>query len=188
MSALKPKSQMPSGFTLVEILLVVSIMAIMSAASIPGFRGYIIAQNTKQSMEQVKSDLRSIQIKAMAGSLSDDSSVSYWDVTFRENRNNYDYLTSNASFGGGVSRGVSENLVGDVVVKQNRSIFFHIPTGDAYTIARLATGEVITPCAADGANCTVLVGGPSATGNNCARILVNSAGALFEQEQVSCTP
>jgi len=151
----------------------------MSAASIPGFRGYIRSQNVKQSLEQVKSDLRSVQTKAMAGTLSDEANVSYWGVSFVPGRSTYSNFTVNSSFTGIANQGTSENLVGDAIVRQSRTIYFSIPVGDAYTFGG-------TPCDATGTNCSVLIGPVGSNGNDCAQIRVNSAGGMFKEEGVAC--
>jgi prepilin-type N-terminal cleavage/methylation domain-containing protein len=177
------KSQNSSGFTLIELLIVISIISIMSAASIPGFRGFIRGQNVKQSMEQVKSDLRSVQTKAMVGTLSDETDVSYWGITFVAGQSNYKNYTFNSLFSSGVLQGISENLVGDAVIRQNRTIYFQIPSGDAYYFSGTSHPKC-NDASGTAATCTVIVG--PVTGSNCSRIRINSAGALFKEEGVVC--
>jgi len=168
------------GFTLAELLLVVSIIAIMSAASIPGFRGYIRNQNLKQSVEQVKSDLRSVQTKAMAGSGADSNpDLSYWGITFFAGLPTYNSFTATSSFST-AQQGVSESLIGDIVLRNNSTIFFSVPSGDAFTLGGV-------PCDSTGSNCIVLIGPVDATGNNCYSIRINTAGAIFKYENVSCS-
>ncbi len=163
------------GFTLAELLIVVSIISIMSAASIPGFRGYIRSQNVKQSLEQVKSDLRSVQTKAMAGTEED---IAYWGITFTTGQSSYSNFTANSSWTP-TTQGQSENLVGDAVVRSNRTIYFRVSDGDAFYSAD-------NECNATGSNCVIIVGSAGATGNSCARIRVNTAGAIFKDEGVAC--
>ena len=50
------------GFTLVELLIAVSIITILSAFLIPGFTNYIDSQNIVQAQEVFKSDLRTINL------------------------------------------------------------------------------------------------------------------------------
>ena len=86
------------GFTLLELLISISIIAIISAGVIPTFSGYIKNQNLKQAQEQLKSDLRSVQNRALTGSLSDqflDSNrTAYWGIMFTNNSGSYTYFVS----------------------------------------------------------------------------------------------
>ncbi|MBW6441751.1 type II secretion system GspH family protein [Patescibacteria group bacterium] len=74
------------GFTLVELLVTMSIIAIITGGIVPSFTGYIKNQNLKQAQEQFKSDLRTIQNRALTGAFSDrqlsGSYVSYWGALF----------------------------------------------------------------------------------------------------------
>lgn len=87
-----------SGFTLIELLLVVTIISIITVGIIPGFSNYIKNQNLKQSQEQIKSDLRSTQNKALTGSLSDQLvggvAMNFWGMKFTNESSSYDYFIS----------------------------------------------------------------------------------------------
>jgi len=86
-----------NGFTLVEIIVVVSIIAIISGGIVPSFFRYIDNQNLKQAKEQLKSDLRTIQNRALTGALSDyvfyvggkKEPVRYWAVYFQNDNGTY---------------------------------------------------------------------------------------------------
>ena len=62
------KAALYYGFTMIELLIVVAIMSILTGAILPGFNSYVTNQNLRQAQEQIKNDLRSTQIKALAGS------------------------------------------------------------------------------------------------------------------------
>jgi prepilin-type N-terminal cleavage/methylation domain-containing protein len=170
-----------AGFTLIELLIVVSIISIVSAAAIPGFSGYIRTQNLKQSMEQLKSDLRTAQVRALAGSLSDDDQVGYWSVDFTFDQGSYTYSTYPLSGDTSVVRGESEPLLSDIVIRDTSepTIMFRIPNGDAYNASR-------QPCNVDGSNCRVVLGPLDVTGDRCAAVMVNTAGGIFKEEGVAC--
>lgn len=76
------------GFTIIELLISMSIIAIIAGGIIPTFSSYIRNQNLKQAQEQLKSDLRTVQNRALTGSLSnqtvssDDDYIQYWGVRF----------------------------------------------------------------------------------------------------------
>ncbi|MBU1132815.1 type II secretion system GspH family protein [Patescibacteria group bacterium] len=81
------------AFTLIELMISVTIIAIVSAGIIPAFSKYIRNQNLRQAQEQLKSDLRSIQNKALTGALSDQlvgtANMKYWGVKFINNSTDY---------------------------------------------------------------------------------------------------
>ena len=103
----KPITQNMRGFTLIELLIVVTIMVLVTGAVIPSFAGYIRNQNLKQAQEQVKSDLRTAQNKALTGALSDQTvnsnPVAYWGVRFHPQTatdyNAYDLYVSDTNTG-----------------------------------------------------------------------------------------
>lgn len=86
------------GFTLLELLISVSIIGILAAGIIPSFNSYIKNQNIRQAQEQIKSDLRSIQNRALTGSSSTKliggSTVKYWVARFTNTSGDYQYYTS----------------------------------------------------------------------------------------------
>lgn len=69
------------GFTLIELLVVISIIAIITGAIVPNFNTYIKNQNLRQSGDQIKTDLRSIQNRALTG-VGYDIYKGYWGVKF----------------------------------------------------------------------------------------------------------
>jgi len=76
------------GFTLVELLVVISIIALLTGAVIPSFSNYIKNQNLRQAQEQFKSDLRTTQNKALTGT-GTDTTVKYWGIHLLDGNNNY---------------------------------------------------------------------------------------------------
>jgi prepilin-type N-terminal cleavage/methylation domain-containing protein len=75
------------GFTIIELLVSMSIIAIIAGGIIPTFSSYIRNQNLKQAQEQLKSDLRTVQNRALTGAMSneimaDGNIAQFWGVTF----------------------------------------------------------------------------------------------------------
>ncbi len=64
------------GFTLIELLLVIAIIATVSGLAIPTFSRYTKDQSLKQAQEVLKSELRSVQNKALVGTGSDSMDAS----------------------------------------------------------------------------------------------------------------
>ncbi len=56
-----------SGFTLVEVLIAVSILGAVSAITVPNFNGFINDQNLRQAQEAVKNGVRDAQNRAISG-------------------------------------------------------------------------------------------------------------------------
>ncbi len=168
-----------SGFTLIELLITVTIVAILSVSALPNFRTYIHSQNIKQSASQVESDLRTAQINAMSGTLSDE--VSYWGIRFTGNSPEYTFLTSDASFENTVERGEPESLLADVVVRNSSTIWFQRYSGDAY----VTTSSGTESCSGDLENCVLYISAPG--DDTCSKILINSVGAILKEYAVGCT-
>jgi prepilin-type N-terminal cleavage/methylation domain-containing protein len=94
-----PRKTIPfAGFTLLELMIVVTIIGIISAGLIPAFSGYIKSQNLKQAQEQLKSDMRTIQNKALTGASSDlkfgNTYIKYWGIKFINSQSTYDFFVS----------------------------------------------------------------------------------------------
>jgi len=85
------------AFTLIELLIVISIIAILTGSMLPAFAKYIQGQNIKQAREQVKSDLRTLQNNALTDSVPEGVILTYpmyWGVLFEKGSNSYYYFTS----------------------------------------------------------------------------------------------
>lgn len=172
-------SALNSGFTLIELIVAVAIITSLAALAVPGLGSYLTGQNLTQSLEQVKSDLRTAQNNALTGTLASED-VGYWGVDFELGNSLYEYVTYDESGVFDRLHGGNEGLVGDVEVKNSIVIVFEEFTGEAFN----ATG--MTRCAQDGLNCIVVVGEPGASGNECAQILVNTSGAMFKEKGALC--
>lgn len=90
-----------AGFTLIELLISITIITIITAGIIPAFSNYIRNQNLKQAQEQLKSDLRTVQNKALTGALSDQTVggnlMKYWVIKFVNNTNTYYYFIASSN-------------------------------------------------------------------------------------------
>ncbi|MBT6401316.1 prepilin-type N-terminal cleavage/methylation domain-containing protein [candidate division WWE3 bacterium] len=160
-----------NGFTLVELLLVVSLIAVLSSFLIPGFSNYINNQNIRQGQELLKSDLRTAQNKALTGVGSSSSTVNYWGLKIPSaDAQSYIYFQSNTNDGsacdGAVTDETSGSLPGDVVVKDANGtcVFFSLRNGDATIINLTGGGD------------TLSVGYPGE--NACYGVQINSVGMI----------
>jgi prepilin-type N-terminal cleavage/methylation domain-containing protein len=127
-----------SGFTIVELLIAVSIIAIITGAMVPTFTGYINKQNVTQAAELIKSDLRSVQNKALTGSLSDQmvgspsAQVEYWGVAFTSSSNYTFFVGSNSAACQNNSAQGSGFLSNGAIVTTTCNICFSIKDGGIY--------------------------------------------------------
>lgn len=177
------------GFTLVELLIVISILVIVTGAAIPSFAGYIKNQGIKQAQEQLKSDLRNIQNKALTGALSDQtigtSPVAYWGVRFSPGSGSgatrYEYFiaATNTSCPSGALpssqlQGYSD-LASGIIVRASAytCVYFSIANGS------ISSSPSVTQ---------LIVGysGSTASGD-CRRVHFNSNGLIYSGTSLLCT-
>jgi len=137
---LTAETRTQSGFTLVELLLVVSIIAILSGFLIPGFSNYIDSQNVLQANEVLKSDLRSAQNRALTGVDASSGTTNYWGIKISMQNAPYYYTFKSAANSAAECNSVnlasaikSETLPGGVVVRDGSGacVFFSMKNGDA---------------------------------------------------------
>jgi prepilin-type N-terminal cleavage/methylation domain-containing protein len=86
--AVKSAQSTRRGFTLVEVFVVVGVLSIMTVAITPSFTSYLRAQKMKQLQENIKSELRSLQNKALTG-VGNAAGVRYWGIRFSSNTHGY---------------------------------------------------------------------------------------------------
>jgi prepilin-type N-terminal cleavage/methylation domain-containing protein len=139
--SLPRKTTSSAGFTLLELMIVVTIIGIISAGLIPNFSTYIRNQNLKQAQEQLKSDMRTVQNKALTGALTDQKlggvSIKYWGIKFVGGLSTYDYFVSTATvcpvppYSSGVYQGrgsFGSNL--KIQSSSTQCVFFSVSNGD----------------------------------------------------------
>ena len=149
------------GFTLVELLISVSIILILSGILIPSFSGYLNNQNVLQGAEQLKSDLRTVQNKALTR-VGADTEAKYWGLKIAsDSANKYYFFNSTnnaqADCDSGSTSTASVKLPGDVIIRN--------PAGT-------------------GSN-RISLGYPN-SGSNCRAVEVNSVGMMKLVNNVTC--
>jgi len=167
-----------NGFTLVEIIVVVSIIAIISGGIVPSFFRYIDNQNLKQAKEQLKSDLRTIQNRALTGALSDyvfdiggaKEPAKYWAVYFQNDNGTYSVsITSRNSVcpPSPSSNQATYNLPNDIKYYgvSRLCLYFSIKNGDISKTPSSAADYIEIK--------------PSASSGSSEKVYFNSAGLIF---------
>lgn len=173
------------GFTLIELLVVMSIIAILGGGIIPSFSRYLKDQNLKQAQEQLKSDLRTVQNRALTGALSDatvgtpEAPVLYWGISFQPPFDNsgtstYRSFVSNSASSCPPSSKIDQ---GTYTLKNNIKcfgpsvcLFFSIKNGDLIRVGGFDNYIDLKYSASDFC-------GPG--GKNCQRVNFNSSGLIY---------
>lgn len=167
-----------SGFTFIELIIAVSIITIIAAAAIPGFNTYIKTQNLRQTAENIKSDIRTAQIRALAGAYSDNPQAKYWALLATDESSNYALYTCPDLTGVNCTqRGDTKTTVGNVLFRNEGEVFFKIGGGEAYS------GDGTSPCTASFNKCSFKVGPGD---GSCTYVKVNRSGGLVIRENITC--
>ena len=150
-----PFRQTENGFTLIELLISISIIVIVTGALVPSFSNYIRTQNLRQAQEQLRSDLRSIQNKALTGTLSSETfsgnPIKYWGVRFAKNSGTYDFFVASAlscpTTLPGLQNQGSGKFNSGIVIKNNISgyecLFFNISDGGISNTAGITSSTIL---------------------------------------------
>ena len=120
------------GFTLIELMVVVGIILIITGAAIPSLTSYMRNQAVRQAQQQIISDMRSTQVKALAGTLSDlkvdGSLIRYWGINFTEDSGVYTIFVNSVEACGGNIRSTE-----------------YLPEGSSDTLALKTVGGNVLP-------------------------------------------
>lgn len=134
------------SFTLFELIIVITMVVILSAAILPSFSNYINDQNVRQAGEQVRSDIRSAQNKALTGGASDElingvTKPLYWVIRFVDDTSTYHFYTaatqdmcSSPTSSNSIDQGPSTSLPGNSVIALSSSptcVFINFANGGA---------------------------------------------------------
>ena len=83
------KNKLFFGFTLIELLITTSIMALLVAVAVPSFQTFTRNQALRRGVEQVKTDLRTVQNRAVSGidrkKPGGDEYYYWWGIDFKYN-------------------------------------------------------------------------------------------------------
>ncbi|MEA2020829.1 MAG: prepilin-type N-terminal cleavage/methylation domain-containing protein [Patescibacteria group bacterium] len=125
------------GFTLIELLVVVALIGILTAITLPYFGDFARSQTLNQGVEQIKSDLRTVQNRAQNGIDKKDGSTEYfwWGVDFDSGSGSYRLVQSsndenNPSDDIEVRR--EKSLPEDVEVQNDVTIWYKMVTVEVY--------------------------------------------------------
>ncbi len=81
------------GFTFIELLIVLTIMALVFMTLLPFYRRYVAQTQLKNITVEMRSVLRSAHNKALNGVASTDGTMVHWVIHIHNNSFNYEYET-----------------------------------------------------------------------------------------------
>lgn len=185
----------PKGFTLIELMVVVSIIALVSGLTIPVFSNFAQNQNLRQAQQALESDIITAQNRALSGSnqvISPGVNNQYWVVNVPHNSTDYFvYTTSNPdtsvctnSPANGGDSGRISNLTRYTLPNAtmtsndnltNFCIHFDYASGNAYMNPQCATTD---------ASCSEI---GVTDGTNCLPVIVNYSGLVETPINGACT-
>jgi prepilin-type N-terminal cleavage/methylation domain-containing protein len=82
-----------SGYTIIELIVVIAIMSVLLTLAIPAFQQFNAPQEFKTASQQIKSDLRVLQNKSVSGVTVIRSGAStrvFWSVRIMNNSSSYE--------------------------------------------------------------------------------------------------
>ena len=181
------KGMKHTAFTLVEMLVSVSIILIVSAITIPSFSAYLGTQYVKQAQELLKSDLRNIQNKALTGSGSDLSvagaPATKWFVKLDPSSSTYTfYLSSDTSTASSCPDQAKSTSKGTSILNNKMVFVDSVSRCVIFEFANvgLKTNALADPYQTDYAASFLEVGDPSNTANN-RKVYLNIGGLIYSK-------
>jgi len=166
-----------AGFTMVELLVVVSIIAIMTGALIPSFSAYTRNQALRQAQEQIINDLFAVQNNAISGKKGNSTTapVTHWGLKLTANNSQYVHFTKTSSQTVNqacTSPNIERTLsLGEGLVSPNtKCVLFSLGNGDATLVD--SSQDVFV----------------KRVGGACFKITVNSAGLIKRVSGIATCP
>ena len=159
------------GFTLIELLIVIAIIGILAAISIPSFSTFTTNQRLSQAAKQVKNDLRSAQNRAING-VKDSAGNKVWGISF-DGSNSYAIFTC-----GGFDLSAVPCCVGETAYK-TKTLASGFTISNGLFVFDQISGDV---CDSSGA---IVVGIPSSVTielDGSPRTITVSAGGKIEEQ------
>jgi prepilin-type N-terminal cleavage/methylation domain-containing protein len=189
-----PSKNLLKAFTLIELLMVVSILTIVAGITIPSFTGYMKNQTLKNAQDQFKSDLRSVQNLALTGSKYDTSvtynsitsPAKYWVLKWNNAGSTYtSYLIYDFIAKGSSYTAICASLSGSSVTQTS----YNLPSGVTFLKSKLLASESV--CTNECIFFNMFDGGTqftSTTGSNCNTNNLNEVKIILQNESLSTAP
>ncbi len=135
------------ALTLIEILISITIFAIITAVTIPGFTNYNQRRQLDRAEEQVRTELRAMQNQAVSG-----AEGKRWAIVFDAASDSYRIGT----YDGGLVSAKTKEMPGDVDLTSSDTVVFERLTGvsvnGGHTISMSMAGDTRTVRVYQGGN------------------------------------
>ena len=159
-----------SGFTLIELLIAITIVALLTAVTVPAFLRFSVRQELSQGVAGVKTDLRTVQNRAISGIDREVGGVDYywWGIEFAAESGDYDFVKSSNSDdpndpGDGVIAVRTKSLPGSgLQIVGGGTVWFKMVTGEVFGTGAVVIRRVGCDCTERPDDCqdvTVSAGG-----------------------------
>jgi len=159
-----------TGFTLIELLIAITIVALLTAVTVPAFLRFSARQELSQGVADVKTDLRTVQNRAISGIDRQVGGVDYywWGIKFTAESGDYSFVKSSAldDPDSAVVSVREKSLSGaGLEIVADKTIWFKMITGEVFGSGAVVVRRVESGCvsqAEDPDNCrdvTVSAGG-----------------------------
>lgn len=156
------KSVPSSGFTLVEVIIVVSIISLLTAGLIPSFSNYTNRQTLNQAQEQIVSDLANVQNRALAGEQGEGvtGTTKYWGIRLTDGSLTYEVVANSSNNCTTAVLQRNEKLNGDLVIDVSAAgcVLFSTANGDRSGLDSVSVKE--------------------ASSSTCRKVNINAAGLI----------
>lgn len=173
------------GFTLVELLITVTIITLLTSFLIPGFTRYSSNQAERQSREQIRNDIRSVQNNALSG-VGSTTINTHWAIRFDDNSGDYIYFKTPDTTWGSCTSPIDTTTDSDLMPNNNVirngtvCLFFSFENGD---VTYIQNNGAVSDCSTSG-DCVITVG--STDNSDCESVEVNTAGRVQSFGTATC--
>jgi prepilin-type N-terminal cleavage/methylation domain-containing protein len=183
---LKPQK----GFTLVELVVTITLIVLMAGSAIPSFNSYLNNQALKQAQEQIKSDIRTVQNKAITSAAADfkiggTTTPTYWGVRFNNHSTDYLYFIARNNTPAECNLITTSDATGRYQGKGTLPSSMYVYSNTFCLFFAIKDGAVSTTTTSTTTSISHMNFGYTSTAT-CRSIYWTSVGAVYNTNSASC--